>query len=104
MALIDGVKWGLVLAILVGPILLSLVQAGIERGIRLGMVLGFGVWFSDLLFIMLVYWGISLIPFSPNFYFLVGMIGGVVLIAFGEQFYFFKSTPTHRQGYQSKNI
>jgi len=94
MALLDGIKWGLILAILIGPIMLSLVQAGIERGLRLGMTLGAGVWVSDLIFIALMYWGVSTFQISPNLFFGVGMVGGIVLIAFGLNSIFSKEVPS----------
>ena len=81
--LLNGIKWGFFLAILVGPIMFSLVQAGIEKGTRVGVVMGSGVWVSDLLYILAVYLGLSAVGLPPEFAFYTGIIGGIVLIIFG---------------------
>lgn len=85
-ALIDGIGWGLFLSILIGPIFFALIQAGIEQGMRAGLMVGLGIWISDLLFIGFIYWGISSVieitewsGFKPT----VGVIGGIILICFG---------------------
>ena len=83
LTLLNGIKWGFFLAILVGPIMFSLVQAGIEKGTRVGVVMGSGVWVSDFLYILAVYLGLSAVGLPPKFAFYTGIVGGVVLIFFG---------------------
>lgn len=81
-----GILWGLVLALLTGPILLVLVQTGIERGFRAGLAVGTGVWVSDFLFIAISYTGVAIIHDivdHPNFEIILGSLGGLVLIGFG---------------------
>ncbi len=85
-ALLDGISWGLFLCILIGPIFFALVQAGIEQGFKAGIMLGSGIWVSDILFITLIYCGLSSVVavtewdgFTPT----VGVVGGLILIAFG---------------------
>lgn len=85
-ALIDGIGWGLFLSILIGPIFFALIQAGIEQGMRAGLMVGLGIWISDFLFICFIYWGISSVievtewsGFRPT----VGVLGGIILIGFG---------------------
>lgn len=81
-----GILWGMVLAFLTGPILLVLVQTGIERGFRAGLAVGAGVWVSDFLFIAVSYAGIAIISDvidHPNFEFVLGTIGAMLLIGFG---------------------
>ncbi len=81
--LLSGIKWGLILTILVGPIMFSLVQAGIEKGLKLGVTLGAGVWVSDILYVCTVYWGMNQINLSNELYFNIGMIGSAILVIFG---------------------
>jgi threonine/homoserine/homoserine lactone efflux protein len=84
--LLKGITYGLMLSILIGPIFFALLQAGIEKGFKMGLVVGVGIWISDFIYIITVYsslnW-IQNITDSPNFKFYVGAIGGVILIAFG---------------------
>lgn len=77
---------GLALAILVGPILFSLIQRSIEQGIKAGLWVALGIWVSDLLFIGGIMLGIHQIAQmveSPLFEPILGVLGGFVLIGIG---------------------
>ena len=83
---LEGIQLGLALSILVGPIFFALLQAGIEQGARAGIAVGAGIWVSDILFILSVYFGVSYIQqltrwggFSSS----LGVAGSIVLIIFG---------------------
>lgn len=82
----EGIKVGLILALLIGPIFFAIVQAGVEEGFRAGTAVGLGIWVSDLLFITAVYWGLAFITQvveAPNFGLYLGIGGSVTLAAFG---------------------
>lgn len=81
--IIQGISLGLVLSILAGPIFLSLVTLGIERGLRAGTVFAAGQWTSDLIFIGTTYWGMFAMAQNPHFKHVVGVAGGIMLIVFG---------------------
>ncbi|MEM8906244.1 MAG: LysE family transporter [Bacteroidota bacterium] len=83
---IEGLYFGLILCFLLGPIFFALLQAGIEQGLRAGLMVGLGVWVSDFLFIVAVYWGVSYIIAITEwegFELTLGLIGGIILILFG---------------------
>ncbi len=85
-ALIDGIGYGLILCILLGPIFFALLQAGIERGLRAGLMVGLGIWVSDFIFIGTTYFGMAyLVKITAwnGFELYLGLIGGLVLMAFG---------------------
>ena len=85
-ALLSGIYWGLFLAILVGPVLFILIQAGIEQGFRAGVTLALGMWISDLLLILGCFLALSLlvsITSWPGFEPALGLIGGSLLILLG---------------------
>lgn len=82
----DGVKLGLILAILVGPIFFALIQAGVEEGARAGTMVGLGIWVSDILFILGSYFGVSWISrvaAGPHFALYLGIGGSIILATFG---------------------
>ena len=82
----DGIKLGLILAILIGPIFFALIQAGVEQGIRAGAMVGLGIWVSDMLFILGAYFGVSYITRlveGPEFALYLGIAGSITLTAFG---------------------
>ncbi|MEM9819985.1 MAG: LysE family translocator [Bacteroidota bacterium] len=83
---IEGLYFGLILCFLLGPIFFALIQAGIEQGFRAGVMIGFGVWVSDFLFIIAVYWGVSYIMAITaweGFTLTLGITGGIILVAVG---------------------
>lgn len=82
----NGILMGLALAILVGPILFSLIQRSIEQGFRAGLWVALGIWMSDLLFISGIMLGVTHIAKmieSPLFEPILGVLGGLVLIGIG---------------------
>lgn len=84
--IIEGMQIGLVLSVLVGPLLLALVEAAIEGGARRGIALGFGIWTSDLLFILAIHYGLWYLQAAvdwPYFKIVVGSVGAVILVAVG---------------------
>jgi len=84
--LLDGIKVGLLLCIMVGPIFFALIQTGVEQGVRAGTMVGLGIWVSDLLFMLGVFWGISYISRITDwdyFSLTLGLGGSAILVLFG---------------------
>lgn len=84
--LLEGMKVGMVLCFMLGPIFFALVQTGVERGFRAGAAIGLGVWVSDFLYIVAVLKGLSFMSSlsnSPAFKFWLGICGGLLLVGFG---------------------
>ena len=79
----DSLFLALVLSFATGPVFFLILQLAVERGFWPASTLAAGVWFSDILYISMVFFGFSYISDSPNFKFYVGFIGGVILISFG---------------------
>ena len=82
----QGIILGFGISFLMGPILFIFIQTGIEKGFRAGTTVGLGVWMSDLLYILISYFGISFIlqvTQLKGFQLGMGLAGGTVLIAFG---------------------
>lgn len=82
----EGIQLGLALSLLIGPLFFALVQAGITYGLRAGLLLGLGIWSSDVLFIAGTYGGIALLEGwvnHPAFVPLAGGLGSLMLLAFG---------------------
>ncbi len=82
----QGIYAGLLLALLVGPLLVALLQASLERGTKAAMMVAIGIWMSDVLFISAVYLGMSqlhkIVGWS-GFELSLGLVGAVVLAIVG---------------------
>ncbi|MEM9545574.1 MAG: LysE family transporter [Bacteroidota bacterium] len=82
----QGVLLGLTLAILLGPIFVTLTQIALEKGARAGIVASTGVWISDIIIITLCYIFIQRITYliqDAAFTYWMGLLGGFILITFG---------------------
>lgn len=82
----EGIKIGLVLTVMVGPLFFTLVQTGIEEGFKAGAVVGAGIWISDFLFVLLVYGGMSVVAQyveGQKITLFMGIGGSALLASFG---------------------
>jgi threonine/homoserine/homoserine lactone efflux protein len=89
--LLNGVEFGIVLAFLIGPVFFTILQASVERGIWVGVLVAIGVSVSDILYVLICYLGLSAFVAQPNVKFYMGLIGGFILFAFGVYHCFVKS-------------
>jgi len=81
---LQGVLLGLTFAVLLGPAFFALIQTSILRGFKSGVLLALGIFLSDLLALVLCYFGASqILGGDPrqNMYFSIS--GGIILIIFG---------------------
>ncbi len=92
----EGFKYGMLLTVMVGPIFFALIQTGVEEGFKAGLVVGLGIWFSDLLYILFVYFGMSYageLAQSDNFTHISGLLGSAILVAIGIGTFLSKPPP-----------
>lgn len=87
--LLSGAGFAVILTIIPGPVFFGLIQASIQKGFRYGWMFAFGVAASDLLCILLTYYGISSLLENKLFQNIVAISGGVLMCIVGL-FYFFK--------------
>mgnify|MGYP000190316120 CR=1 FL=1 len=81
-----GLVLGFSLSLLVGPMLFVFIQVGVERGFRAAAMTAFGSWASDVMYIFLVYFGISYIfsiTKADGFRFWSSLAGGLILVVIG---------------------
>ncbi len=79
----NGLIFGLLLTILIGPVFFSLIQNSIEKGFWAGFFMAVGIASSDALYIVITYLGISQIINNETFNLWLGGIGGAIMLAFG---------------------
>ncbi|ERM82445.1 hypothetical protein P872_18200 [Rhodonellum psychrophilum GCM71 = DSM 17998] len=91
-ALLEGLSMGMILSAMIGPVFFTLIQSSIESGFRYAAIVALGIFTSDLLYVVITYFGVSLFVQNPMFEIVLGYFGGVVLIGFGVVT-FFKKAP-----------
>lgn len=83
MIILHGIKFGLVLALLVGPVFFTIIQTSVEKGFWNGVLVAFGVSLSDILYVSICYMGMAQFLESQSFRTLLAYVGGAILILFG---------------------
>ncbi|MDO1445930.1 LysE family translocator [Rhodocytophaga aerolata] len=82
-ALFKGILFGLLLAILIGPVFFALIQTSIRKGFRSGVLLSLGISLSDTLYILICYIGFTQLFEHEQFKESLAMIGGLIMFMFG---------------------
>jgi threonine/homoserine/homoserine lactone efflux protein len=81
--LLNGLKMGLVLAVLVGPVFFTIIQTSVERGFWSGVLVSLGVSVSDILYVTICYFGLVQFINDPEFKVYLAYAGGAILVLFG---------------------
>ncbi len=87
----NGIKLGIVLAFLVGPVFFTIIQTSVERGFTNGVLVSLGVSLSDAMYVAICYFGVVQFIQEPDFRFFLAYAGGGILILFGIYHVFIKS-------------
>ena len=96
-ALIQGVLWGLLLSVLIGPVFFLIIKTSLEKGIKQAITLDIGVVVGDVFAIIVAYMGMAAIFQNPLYQKWLGIVGGSILMIFGI-------SPLLRQLKKSKEI
>ena len=64
---LNGLKFGIALAILVGPVFFTIIQTSVEKGFSKGALVAFGVSASDILCVVICYFGLVQFLNEPVF-------------------------------------
>lgn len=82
-AITTGFLLGCVLTLLIGPVFFMLLNTSIRKGFMPAAHLAFGVFLSDLVFVIIAYLGSNTLAIVQSNQMWVGIIGGGILIVFG---------------------
>ena len=102
--ILTGIGFGLILAVILGPVFFTLLQTALHEGFKAGVHLAFGVFLSDTFWILILYFFASKLELlgtdsghaKHHYASYIGWVGGIVLIVFG----FF----TARKEYKVKQV
>lgn len=83
MIVLHGVKFGLILALLVGPVFFTIIQTSVEKGFWSGVLVAFGVSLSDIIYVSICYMGLAQFLEDGEFRTTLAYAGGAILILFG---------------------
>lgn len=80
---LKGLSFGLILAVLIGPVFFTLIQASIEKGPWSGVFVAIGISLSDIMYICVAYLGLASFFSNAAYKSYAAQFGGVVMILFG---------------------
>lgn len=86
-AILEGLEMGLLLSMMIGPVFFALVTTSMDHGFKQSALLAFGVFLSDLVYVLVTYFGVQALTFIPNVELFLGFFGGLILIGFGFSFF-----------------
>lgn len=89
MPFLNGLMFGLVLILSLGPAFFLLVQTSIEKGFKNAAFIAFGISLADIIFVVFIMKGVTSLLEDISIKFWAGIIGVNLLILFGL-FSFFK--------------
>ena len=87
----NGLKLGMVLAFLIGPVFFTIIQTSVEKGFKNGLLVSLGVSLSDAMYVTICYFGLVQFINDPDFRYYLAYAGGSILIIFGIYHLFIKS-------------
>lgn len=82
-ALGNGILYGLLLALLVGPVFFALIQTSIEKGFPSGVGMALGIAFSDAMYVIIASLGVAVLANNQDFQMWLGWAGGLIMFFFG---------------------
>jgi threonine/homoserine/homoserine lactone efflux protein len=83
---VEGLGFGLILQISVGPVCIAVLHKGIDQGFRHALAMGWGAASVDALYILLSMAGVSALLQFESARIAIGLGGALLLVAFGLRY------------------
>jgi len=86
--ILSGITFGLLLAVMLGPVFFALLQTSLHEGFKAGAYLAFGVFLSDTAVLSLCYFFASFVRVMDSHHTMTAWVGGILFIGFGVYNFF----------------
>ncbi len=93
MAVLEGIKYGLILTIMIGPSFFYLIRISLIKGFTKAVAFAVGILLTDILFVFSIFFGLSKLFQNTNLQIYASLVGGIILIVMGLQY--LKSSKKH---------
>ncbi len=91
MAFLEGYGIGLAMVIFIGPVFFLLFHNSLAYGTKVGVTIALGILFSDILCVLLCYYGLSSFVLASKNQFWIGVLGSLILFGLGVSYAFKKN-------------
>jgi len=78
-----GVLFGLLLAVMLGPVFFALIQNSIIKGLKAGIYMALGIAVADTAYIFLMYFSVRLFENNDTVSIWMGTLGGLIILITG---------------------
>lgn len=78
-----GVLFGLLLAVMLGPVFFALIQNSIIKGFKAGIYMALGIAIADTAYIFLMYFSVRLFENNDTVSIWMGTLGGLIILVTG---------------------
>ncbi|WP_405207380.1 LysE family translocator [Aquimarina sp. LLG6339-5] len=102
MSFIEGFFIGIAMIIFVGPVFFLLLNSSFQYGLKAGFSVAFGIIVSDVICVLLCYYGLSTFMTATQNQFWIGIIGSVILFGLGISYLLKKAVITNDISINSK--
>ncbi|WP_108803858.1 LysE family translocator [Aquimarina sp. Aq107] len=102
MSFIEGFFIGIAMIIFVGPVFFLLLNSSFQYGLKAGFSVAFGIIVSDVICVLLCYYGLSTFMTATQNQFWIGIIGSVILFGLGINYLLKKAVITSNISISSK--
>jgi threonine/homoserine/homoserine lactone efflux protein len=79
----NGILFGFLLTLMIGPVFFALIQTSIEKGFASGASMAVGIALSDATYVLIASMGVAVLANSPEFQAWLGVLGGFIMLTFG---------------------
>ncbi len=97
---LNGVRFGVVLAFLIGPVFFTIIQVSVEKGFWRGVMVALGISLSDTIYVTICYFGLIQLINDAQFRMGMAYVGGSILILFGLYHLLVKSRKKNNEEYK----
>ncbi len=97
---LNGVKFGVLLAFLIGPVFFTIIQVSVEKGFWRGVMVALGISLSDTIYVTICYFGLIQLINDAQFRMGMAYVGGSILILFGLYHLLVKSRKKNNEEYK----
>lgn len=109
MSILEGYLIGLAMVIFIGPVLFLLLNTSLISGVRSGIGVALGVIISDLVCVLLCFYGLASLFENESHQFWIGLLGSLIVLGIGIGYLFKKkqdifSKDRRRQGFWVSTI
>ncbi|GAA3512273.1 LysE family transporter [Aquimarina addita] len=104
MYVLEGFVIGLGTIIFIGPVFFLLLNISLQKGVKAGLIVALGIISSDIVCVLLCYFGVSQLFVTAAYQFWLGIVGSIILFGLGISYVLKKPVFVNTRQIKSKAL